>query len=237
MTYHPPVAPRLSGSILYTLIAVLSLTLITACGGVSATLNINDGRTTLCNANPYALVCRDDENYDAKRKEVFDGCIADSTTDLCAIVIPLVCDDNPFSALCAGDQKYITARDNITAACVAEQVENCNATQLGHFCTDNPYQERCIANPAYATNRAVILATCGTNTDDGRNLEHRLCPEAEMVCDDNPFDTLCLVGDNYTTARTSTISTCIDDNGPGLASQFCANAIEATCVGEGITDN
>ncbi len=33
MTYHPTSAPRLSGSILYTLIAVFSLTLITACGG------------------------------------------------------------------------------------------------------------------------------------------------------------------------------------------------------------
>ncbi|MCA8835761.1 MAG: hypothetical protein K8953_11830, partial [Proteobacteria bacterium] len=60
---------------------------------------------------------------------------------------------------------------------------------------------------------------------------------AVAVCDDNPFDTLCLVGDNYTLVRTSTINICIGDNGPGLTSPFCANAIEATCVGEGITDN
>ena len=236
MAYHTPSAPRLSGSILYTLISLLSLTLITACGGVSldANLNITDARTELCKANPYATVCRTDPDYAAARKEVFDSCIADSTTDLCATVIPIVCDDNPFSALCAGDQKYLTERDNITTACEAR---TCTAPQLVHFCTDNPYHARCIGEAVYAPNRAVILATCGTNTDDGRNLEHRLCPEAVMVCTDNPFDALCLVGDNYTFARTSTISTCIDDNGPGLASPYCANAIAATCVGEGITDN
>ena len=235
MTYHPPVAPRLSGSILYTLIAVFSLTLITACGGVSldANLNITDARTELCKANPYATACRNDEDYAAARKEVFDSCIADSTTDLCATVIPIVCDDNPFSALCVGDQKYLTERDNITTACEAR---TCTAPQLVHFCTDNPYHARCIGEAAYHTNRADILATCSTNPD-GTNTGHRHCDAAVAVCENNPFDTLCLVGDNYTLVRTSTINICIDNNGPGLTSQFCANAIEATCVGEGITDN
>ena len=233
MTYHTPSAPRLSGSILYTVISVFSLFLITACGGVSATLNITDGRTTLCNANPYAIACRDDETYDAKRKEVFDGCIADGTTDLCATVIPLVCDDNPFSALCAEIQEYLTERGNITTACEAR---TCTPTQFVHFCTDNPYHERCFEEAAYATIRAVILATCGTVADDGTSTEHRLCPAAEAVCDDNPFDTLCLVGDTYTTARAQTISTCIDPTGD-LTSASCANAIKATCVGDGITDN
>ncbi|MCA8833483.1 MAG: hypothetical protein K8953_00230, partial [Proteobacteria bacterium] len=194
MTYHPPVAPRLSGSILYTLISVLSLTLITACGGVSATLNITDARTELCKANPYATVCRTDPDYAAARKEVFDSCIADSTTDLCATVIPIVCDDNPFSALCVGDQKYITERDNITTACEAR---TCTAPQLVHFCTDNPYHARCIGEAVYAPNRAVILATCSTNPD-GTNTGHRHCDAAVAVCENNPFDTLCLVGDNYT---------------------------------------
>ena len=214
MAYHTPVrAPSIRFNMDTRLYPCFHSLLITACGGVSldANLNITDARTELCKANPYATVCRTDPDYAAARKEVFDSCIADSTTDLCATVIPIVCDDNPFSALCAGDQKYLTERDNITTACEAR---TCTDAQLVHFCTDNPYHARCIGEAVYAPNRAVILATCGTNTDDGRNLEHRLCPEAVMVCTDNPFDALCLVGDNYTFARTSTISTCIDDNGP-----------------------
>ncbi len=238
MTYHTKSAPRLSGSILYTLIAVFSLTLITACGGgglkLEANLNITDARTELCKANPYATACRNDENYDAARKEVFDNCIADSTADLCATVIPIVCDDNPFSALCADNTEYETARGNIITACDALAPE-CTPAIRVHFCTDNPYHARC-DDPAYHTNRADILATCSTNPD-GTNTGHRHCDAAVEVCKNNPFDALCLVGDNYTLVRTSTINICIDDNGPGLTSQFCANAIEATCVGEGITDN
>ena len=236
MTYHPTPTTRLSGSILYTLISLVSLTLITACGGVTLNIGEVDARDTLCKANPYAVACADDPDYEVTRKEVFDGCVADGTTDLCAIVIPLLCDDNPFSAICAGTPEYVTVRDTITAACEAEQTANCDATQLGQFCTANPYQTtRCADEDDYAPARATVLATCGTTAESAH------CPVAvdfaTTLCTANPFDTLCLavVGDTYDSARADIRGRCNASSGD-LRSQECINAIDGTCVGAGITD-
>ena len=56
------------------------------------------------------------------------------------------------------------------------------------------------------------------------------------VCEDNPFDIVCQGDTTYDSARESNIATCNNGFRP-LTSEFCQNAITATCVGAGIGNN
>ncbi len=228
MTYHTPVAPRLSGSILHTLIAVFSLTLITACGGVSLSgnLNINDPRA-VCATDPFEAICTE---FTKERNAFIERCAAEDATvpeGICESAITSVCPNNPFPTICNAEQQYLDARKVIVDACVEG---TCTVPQLAQFCTANPYNDRC-DDLAYDAARAIILATCSTAN------KHELCSIAIVgVCMANPFNAVCQGDTTYEDARTSAVDTCNSGFVP-LTDERCQNAIAAVCVGAGISDN
>ena len=109
-------------------------------------------------------------------------------------------------------------------------------SRLAARCAPNPFEAECIEK--FADARDLVIIGC---VEDA-TLTPELCGTATtFVCEGdtndtedtgNPFAPLCQTdanSDTYDSARTSTISTCIDPSGD-IASQFCVNAIEVTCV-------
>ncbi len=144
MTYHP--TPRLSGSILYTVIAVFSLTLITACGGGGIKLDVNlstpESRLIArCLTNPFTAECntptpsntaRNAKTFADARKGFITGCVEDATLtpELCVTATTFVCEGNtndaedtgnPFAPLCQTDDNsatYELARTSTISTCL-----------------------------------------------------------------------------------------------------------------------
>ena len=110
-------------------------------------------------------------------------------------------------------------------------------SRLAARCAPNPFEAECIEKFADARNVVITGCVkdatpelCGTATEFV--CEGEVNETAEVSERGNPFAPLCQTdanSDTYQLARESTISTCIDPSGD-LASRFCVNAIEVTCV-------
>ncbi len=233
MTYHTKPAPRLSGSILYTLISVLSLTLITACGGagLSLDLNISDPESRLlarCAANPFTEEChnppieiteRSAEIIVNARKGFVTDCVKDATSVLCEIATEFTCEGetgetnergNPFAPLCqtdANEATYESERISITAQCI----DPSGPGLTSRFCV-NAIEVTCVddvgrtANPDLCEGYATDQTIVNTCDSDIFN----------SACDGNPI---------YTSQRNAFCGT------PASASDSrCAAVILSACT-------
>ena len=117
-------------------------------------------------------------------------------------------------------------------ACAAS---TCSVPQQAQFCTDNPYHARCIDDTAYDTLRTEILGNLW-HGDQTQTFAPFAAVAIVPVCEGNPFNIVCQGDATYEDARTSAVTTCNQGFIP-LTNERCQNAITATCVGAGITNN
>ncbi|MCA8835152.1 MAG: hypothetical protein K8953_08705, partial [Proteobacteria bacterium] len=210
MTYHTPVAPRLSGSILYTLISLVSLTLITACGGGGLSLDVNlstpESRLAArCAPNPFEAECI--EKFADARDLVIIGCVEDATLtpELCGTATTFVCEGdtndaedagNPFAPLCQTD-----ANSDIYASDRAGTISTCidpSGDIASQSCV-NAIEVTCVDDAGRTANQALCA---GFETDQ----------TVVNTCDSDIFNSACDANPTYIAQRNAFCATSPSDN-------------------------
>ena len=227
MTYHITPAPRLSGSILYTLISLVSLTLITACGGggLSLDLNVSTPESRLlarCAANPFTEEChtptieiteRSAESIADARERFITGCVEDATSELCTIATTFVCTDetgdaaNPFAPLCQTDvnsDTYQLARESTISTCIDPSGDLASQSCV------NAIEVTCV-DDAGRTANPVLCA--GFETDQ----------TVVSTCDSDIFNSACDGNPTYIAQRNAFCATSPSES-------RCTAVISSTCT-------
>ena len=212
--------------------AVFAGFILTACGGVSAPVNIvvnptNSGVVD-CEANPFDKTCGDE--YAIHRTEKINECLIDDmagTSECAQAVDAQSCLGDPFADGCDENAEFSVfleaAKDERQAFCnIGSNADDSLCVgAVATFCGGNPFNSLCKAD-SYIKQRADVVADCITDGKAGES--DCAAAVAFNPCIRNPYTPECVT---QTDARTMREAFC--RQGDNAANALCAGALAHFC--------
>ena len=211
--------------------AVFAGFILTACGGVSAPVNVVVNSTNVvvdCEANPFDASCGDE--FALHRTEKINECLIDGmagTSECAQAVAAQSCLTDPFVAACDENAEFSVFLE----AAKQEREAFCNIGSNANdslcvgavvtFCGGNPFNSLC-KEAIYIERQGEIVADCITEGKAGESP----CMAAVKFnpCIGNPFTPECVAQTDFRTTRETFCRK--DDN---AANALCAGALAHFC--------